>query len=92
MDQTLALVYQFGAIGLMLFIMYFVAIRPQKKKDQAITTMRNSLEVGDYVTTIGGIIGRVVSIRDDKITLETGADRVKIHITKWAIQTKNTEE
>ena len=52
--------------------------------------MRNSLEVGDVVTTIGGIVGRVCNIKDDIITVETGADRVKIRFNRWAIRSKET--
>ena len=74
---------------LMFVLLYFFMIRPQKKRDKAIQNMRSSIEVGEYVTTIGGVIGRVVAVRKDQITIETGADRVKLHFAKWAIQTKN---
>ena len=72
----------FFTLALMLVLLYFMLYRPQKKKDAA---MRNSLEIGDQVTTIGGVIGRVVAIKDDTFVLETGADRVKIRFTKTAI-------
>ena len=58
---------------------------PQKKQEKKDAAMRNSLEIGDQVTTIGGVIGRVVAIKDDTFVLETGADRVKIRFTKTAI-------
>lgn len=67
--------------------MYFFMIRPQKKQEKQIAEMRNSLMVGDEVTTNGGILGRVVYIKDDVVTIETGADRVKIKVRKWAIST-----
>ena len=76
-------------IMLVVFIaaMYFFMIRPQKKQEKQIAEMRNSLMVGDEVTTNGGILGRVVYIKDDVVTIETGADRVKIKVRKWAIST-----
>ena len=70
---------------LMVAVFYFVGIRPQKKQEKQNNEMRNALTVGDEVTTIGGIIGRVVAIKDDTFVLETGADRVKIRFAKNAI-------
>lgn len=64
---------------------YFFMIRPQKKQEKQTNEMRNSLEVGDEVTTIGGIIGRVTHIKEDVVTIETGADRNKIRFKKTAI-------
>ena len=66
-------------------IFYFMIYRPQKKQAKKDAAMRSSLEIGDQVTTIGGVIGRVVAIKDDTFVLETGADRVKIRFTKSAI-------
>jgi len=77
-------------MGGMFLIMYFVMIRPQKKKQKAEKDMRESLQVGDEITTIGGIVGRVVTVKDDSLIIETGADRNKIKITRWAISTNNT--
>ncbi len=71
-------------------LMYFMMIRPQKKKQQEEQKMRNSVRVGDELTTIGGITGRVVNIKDDSLIIETGADRNKITIKKWAIQSVET--
>lgn len=88
MDNLMAIVYSYGPLLLMLVIFYFFLIKPQKKKDQEILDMRNKLEVGDHVVTIGGIIGRIVAVRDDQVTLETGADRVKMYFAKWAVQGK----
>lgn len=71
-------------------VMYFVMIRPQKKKQKEDQQMRDSVEVGDEITTIGGIMGRVVVVKEDSITIETGADRNKMKIARWAISTNNT--
>lgn len=67
--------------------MYFFMIRPQKKQEKQIAEMRNNLMIGDEVTTNGGIMGRVVHVKDDVVTLETGSDRLKIKVRKWAIAT-----
>ena len=75
----------FFTLALMLVMLYFMIYRPQKKQEKKDAAMRSSLEIGDQVTTIGGIIGRVVAIKDDTFVLETGADRVKIRFTKNAI-------
>ena len=70
--------------------MYFMMIRPQKKKQQEEQKLRDSVQIGDEITTIGGINGRVVTVTEDSIVLETGADRTKMKIMRWAIQTNNT--
>ena len=67
------------------FTLYFMIYRPQKKQEKKDAAMRAALEIGDQVTTIGGIVGRVVAIKDDTFVLETGADRVKIRFIKNAI-------
>lgn len=71
-------------------VMYFVMIRPQKKKQKEEQQMRDTIQIGDEITTIGGIMGRVVTVKEDSIVLETGADRVKLKFQRWAIQTNNT--
>ena len=71
-------------------IFYFLLIRPQKKQEKETKAMRDNLEVGDEITTIGGIIGRVVTVKEDTLIIETGADRNKMKIAKWAISTNNT--
>lgn len=70
--------------------MYFLMIRPQKKQQKEEQQMRENLQVGDEITTIGGIIGRVVTVKDDGIVIETGADRNKMTLARWAIQSNNT--
>ena len=72
-------------------IFYFLLIRPENKKKKALSEMRDSLSVGDEVTTIGGIVGKVVHIKDDLVTIETSEDRVRIQFTRWAISTKGTQ-
>ena len=74
---------------LLFAVMYFVMIRPQKKKQEE-QQMRDSIEVGDEITTIGGIVGRVVTVKDDSLIIETGAERNRIKIMRWAISTNNT--
>lgn len=71
-------------------VMYFLMIRPQKKKQKEEQNMRDSIQIGDEITTIGGIMGRVVTVKEDSIVLETGADRVKMKMQRWAIQTNET--
>ena len=90
-NGLMATLIQFGPIVLVLVLMYFLMIRPQQKKQKEEQKMRNSLRVGDELTTIGGIKGRVVSIKDDTITLESGNDRTKLQFEKWAIQTVHTK-
>lgn len=80
--------------GLLFVAMYFFLIRPNSKKKKEEAQMRNSLEIGDEITTIGGIMGRVVAIKDDEdaIIIETGSDRVKMKFKKWCISTVDTEK
>lgn len=73
-------------------VMYFVMIRPQKKKQKEEQEMRDAIQIGDEITTIGGICGRVVTVKEDSLVIETGADRNKMKITRWAIQTNNTAD
>jgi len=78
-------------IVLMLVVFYFLLIRPENKKKKAVEEMRNSLKVGDEITTIGGITGTICAVKDETIVIETGADRVRIEFTKWAISNKGTQ-
>lgn len=71
-------------------LMYFMMIRPQKKQQKLEQEMRNNLKIGDEITTIGGIMGRIVTVKDDSLIIETGADRNKMKITRWAVQANNT--
>lgn len=74
-------------IAMLLIVFWLFMIRPQKKQEQRDAEMRNSLEVGDEVTTIGGIIGKVVSIKGETFVLETTRDKTKIRFLKGAIRT-----
>jgi len=67
-------------------IFYFIAIRPQKKQQKLVDDMRNNLQVGDEITTIGGIIGKIVSIKDETCVIETGRDGCKMRILKTAVR------
>lgn len=74
----------------MFALMYFMMIRPQKKKQKEEQEMRSSVEVGDEITTIGGICGKVVIVKEDHLIIETGADRNRMQITRWAVGANNT--
>ena len=76
----------------MVVVFYFVMIRPQKKQEKQIAEMRDSLSVGDEVVTIGGIIGTVLIIKDDKIMIETGNDRTKLTILRSSVKTVLKDE
>ena len=90
-NASAAFVTQIGIIALMFAFLYFFMIRPQKKRDKEMQQMRSSIEVGDEIVTIGGIVGIVVTIKEDTLVVETGSDRNKIRITKWAVQSNITE-
>lgn len=75
-----------GMLALMFLLMYFLIIRPQKKKEKEQKAMQNDLRIGDEVVTIGGIVGLVVKATEDTVVIECGGDRSRIRIKKWAIQ------
>ena len=79
-------------IVVMFAIIYFLMIRPENKRKKQAEEMRNSLKKGDQITTIGGIVGRIVMVTDDTIVIETGDDRVRMELTKWAVSTNNTQQ
>ncbi|MFV0352817.1 MAG: preprotein translocase subunit YajC [Oscillospiraceae bacterium] len=81
--QTLSLFAMIAVVGV---AFYFLSIRPQRKKDKQQQELRNSIEVGDEITTIGGIVGRVVSVKEDTLVLETAGERSRIRFKRWAIQ------
>ena len=74
----------------MIGIFYFLLIRPENKRKKEAEQMRSAVKTGDEVTTIGGITGKVVSVKEDKFVLETGADQVRIEFAKWALSTNET--
>nr|MDD6335803.1 preprotein translocase subunit YajC [bacterium] len=73
-------------------LFYFIAIRPQQKKDKQLKNMRSNLSNGDRVTTIGGFFGRVVAVKDDVITIEVGPDKTRLMIARWAIGSVEGQE
>ena len=74
----------------MIAVFYFLMIRPENKRKKEAEQMRSAVKTGDVVTTIGGIIGTVVNVKDDKIVMETSADQVRIELAKWAISSNET--
>lgn len=85
MESIILLVLMFG-------LLYFFMIRPENKRKREAENLRNSLKVGDEITSIGGITGTVCAVKDSTIVIETGADRVRIELTKWAVSSKNNQE
>ncbi len=75
-----------GMIAVVVVVFYFFGVRPQKKQEQAMAQMRDSLQVGDEVTTIGGIIGKIVSIKEETMIIETGRDHTRIRLLKTAVR------
>ena len=78
-------VLSFAPILVVIVVFYFMLIRPQQKKDKEDRAMRENLEIGDEIVTMGGIIGLVVSIKEDTVVIETGSDRSKVRIIKSAV-------
>ncbi len=76
---------------LLIGIFYFMLIRPENKKKKEMAKMRSELAVGDEITTIGGIIGTICAVKEESIVIETGADRVRVEFTKWAISSKGAQ-
>ena len=75
---------------IMVGVFYFMLIRPENKRKKEAEQLRSNIKNGDEITTIGGITGTVVSVKDDKFVLETGADQVRIEFAKWAISSNET--
>lgn len=86
---TMIIVYVLIFVGI-----YFILIRPKSKKSKQEQELRNSLQIGDEITTIGGIVGRVIAIREeaDEIVLETGSEKTKMVFKRWAISTVNSDK
>lgn len=83
--------YSIVLLVLMFALLYFFMIRPENKRKKQVQAMRDSLTVGDEITTIGGIIGTICAVKENTIVIETGADRVRIEFTKWAVSTKGAQ-
>ena len=77
--------YPFIMLIAMMAVMYFAMIRPENKRKKEADAMRASLQVGDVITTIGGIVGKIVHVTDDNIVIETSDDRVRMELAKWAV-------
>lgn len=89
-DPTMSMITSFGSLALIIAVFYFFILRPQQKKDKQAQKMRSTIEVGDDVVTIGGIVGTVVSLKEDTIVIETSGDRNKMRIARWAVQQNTT--
>ena len=74
----------------MVAVFYFMIIRPENKRKKEAEELRSNIKNGDKITTIGGIVGKVVDVKEDKFVIETGADQVRIEFAKWALSTNET--
>ena len=88
--DLMSLLMMGGMIVVLGLVFYFFLYRPQKKQEKEATAMRDSVEIGDVISTVGGIIGVVVRVKGDMLLIETGADRTRLQVAKWAI--RNVEE
>ena len=77
---------------LMLAVFYFMLIRPENKRKKEAEEMRSAVKTGDRITTIGGIMGTVVHVKEDRVVMEIGADQIRIEIAKWAISSNDTAD
>lgn len=82
MDQTTSTILM---LVVLFALMYFLMIRPENKRKKQAQEMRDSLKKGDIITTIGGVVGKIVAVTNDTIVIETSEDRVRIEFTKWAV-------
>jgi len=87
-----ALLGMLPMILIFVFFAYFMLYRPQKKQERAVNEMRSSLRVGDEIATTGGILGKIIQIKDDFIVIETGNDKTKMKLAKWAIRSVEYRE
>ena len=86
MDQNTAkVITSFAPLIILMIFFYFFMIKPQKKKDTEIQTMRENIKVGDNIITIGGIVGKVIQVKEDVIFIETSGDKTKLELMKWGI-------
>lgn len=87
-----ATLVQLAPLVLLIFIMYFLLIRPQKKKEKSVNQMRSNLRANDYIVTIGGIYGKVVKVKDETLIIEVGSDKTKFEVARWAISKVQGQE
>ena len=78
-------------VVILIAIFYFLLIRPENKKKKEVQNLRDSLAVGDEITTIGGIVGTICHVKENSIVIETGADRVRLEMMKWAVANKGAQ-
>ena len=90
-ENAQATLVNFLPLIILIAVMYFLMIRPQRKKDKAINEMRRSLTVGDDIVTIGGIVGKIVKTKDETIVIQVGSDRVKLEMMRWAVSSITKE-
>ncbi|MCI8474825.1 MAG: preprotein translocase subunit YajC [Oscillospiraceae bacterium] len=88
MDQNVMTIVM---LVIMLAVFYFMLIRPENKRKKAAEKMRSELAVGDVITTIGGIVGTICAVKESNIVIESGADRVRIELKKWAVSGKGDQ-
>ena len=81
----------FLPLVILIAVMYFLMIRPQRKKDKAINEMRRSLTVGDEIVTIGGIVGKIVKTKDETIVIQVCSERIKLEMMRWAVSSVTKE-
>ena len=89
-DATAGMGSTIVMLVVMLVIMYLMLIRPENKRKKEAEEMRSNLRNGDVITTIGGIVGTVVDVKEKKFVIETSADRVRIEFEKWALSSNET--
>lgn len=85
MNESMGLFGSILPLVLLFVVMYFFLIKPQKKREKQINEMRNNIQVGDEVITIGGICGKIVKTKDETLVIQVGADRTKFEIMRWAV-------
>lgn len=85
-NSTGSVIMTVGMLVVMVAVFYFMIIRPQKKQEKETAKMLDALTPGDTISTVGGIIGVVLKVKDDMVLIETGADRTRIQIAKWAVR------
>ena len=90
-ENAQATLVNFLPLIILIAVVYFLMIRPQRKKDKAINEMRRSLTVGDEIVTIGGICGKIVKTKDETIVIQVGSDRVKLEMMRWAVSSITKE-
>ena len=88
MDQNVMTIVM---LVVMIAVFYFMLIRPENKRKKEAEKMRSELAVGDVITSIGGIVGTICAVKENTIVIESGADRVRIELTRWAVSSKGTQ-